>query len=400
MIRIRACVLPAALAAIACTAAAPWVAPRGVPVARAADAVDEAIEKFNERMKGADTQGKRTAIAEIALKKDPRVADAFLKYLRDPDDDVKIAICQNIGKQKDPKVAGPLKAIAEDKKNREKPKLVAAAVEGVGECDAKRNYKFLSDIAKKQLDYDGDIASAAIRAMANFPDRETVDDIIGILGSADYVTTKDSAQKKAARGAAKPVCIEMLKKLTNQAIDDVKVWQEWWKENKKTWKPTAPGEEVDINASMDYEDSAYKFRVTRPSKAWNFRKSPDKPDLSIEAMDEGQKAAWVTIQPVGTKNLKSKTPEAMEEEQRPNWESKMKDVKEGAVWGRKSRFAGETSCEDDFFGRHADHDAISVHNVYVEKDGVIFIINGVWKSGKSKALEEDIDKILDSFKFL
>ncbi len=369
------------------------------PVALALDSVDDAIDRFEERMKNAETNDKKTAIAELGLKKDPRVAKALTKWLRDPDDDVRIAVCQVIGKQKEPSVAGALIFIAEDKKNREKPKLVAAAVEAVGDVDPKRHYKFLHDVAKKQLDYNGDIAAAAIRSIAGHVTADTVDDLMKELDRTNDIKADMSAEKQAARNACKPVIIDCLKKMTGENISDPKVWREWWSDNKKTWKPRAPGEVVDVNASDTYEDSAYGFKVTKPSKAWTFKRVEGEPYIHVDASEDGMRAAWVEIVMQGTKNLASKTPSAMAEEMKGKTESKLRDLKEDSYWGKKIRFAGESACEDKVFGRHSDYDAAELHNVYVEKDGIMFNIYCVWKSGRSAALRDDIDRILDSFKF-
>ena len=279
----------------------------GSPPSARADVVEDKIKLFEDYVKNKpESQGLRNQIAELALLKDPRVATALRPLLRDKDDEVKIAVAQNIGKQGDPKVAAILVNMAEAKDlDKEKPKLMAALIEGVGDAAAKQNYKWLIDLAKKYLDSNGDIAAAAYRAASNYVTRDTVDDLIKELGRADYTTTKDNAVKRASRNACKPVLLDILKKVTGEQINDVKIWNEWWTKEKKTWKPPLAGSDgkKDINAADEFDDAAYGFVMKKPSRAWFFRKPEgNQPYLVVEALDEGQRAAWVELTVVGTKN--------------------------------------------------------------------------------------------------
>lgn len=393
-------VAAAALGGLAAAAATGTGASLLFPAARA-DAVDDAIKAFEEYLKtNPDSQGIRNQVAELSLRKDPRVGDALLPLLRHKDDDVKIAVAQNIGKQGNAKVVAYLKAMADHKDADEKPKVLAALLEGIGDGDAKRNYDYLMKIAKKQLDYNADIACAAFRAAANYVTVDTVEDLVKELARADYTTTADNPVKRAARGATKPVLLDLLKKVTGEEINDVKIWNEWWSRNKKSWKPPLPGQEArkDLNASDSFRDEAYGFEITKPSRAWMFRKPEGtQPYLILEALDEGQRAAWVELTCVGTKNYKSKTPDAWAEEMKGGLEGKFRDFKE-ADWTRKGRIGGENSVEQVLFGQHKDFDAVYMHNAYVEKGQVMYQFLCIWKSGKSAALKDDIGQILRDFK--
>jgi hypothetical protein len=395
---IRTRTLPALLTAAALLGGAVFGLSR--PDARA-DAVDDAVKAFEDYVASKpESQGLRNQVAELALRKDPRVAKALRPLLRHKDDEVKIAVAQNIGKQGDPRVALDLKAMADMKDMDENPKLMAALIEGIGDAAAKQNYEWLIKLAKKYLDSNGDIAGAAYRAAANYVTRDTVDDLIAELGRADYVTTKDNPVKKAARGACKPVLLDLLKKVTGEQIADVKIWDEWWSKEKKTWKPPLAGADgkKDINAADEFDDAAYGFVMKKPSRAWLFRK-PDggQPYLVLEALDEGQRAAWVELTVVGTKNYKSKTPEAWGEEMKASFEGKFRDIKE-AEWAKKGKVGGENAIEQIVFGQHKDFDAVAMHNAYLTRSEVMYQIVCFWKSGKPQALKDDIEEILKTFK--
>ncbi len=387
---------------LATTLAASLLLSLSPPAARA-DELGDAISQFQERMKAAtDAQGKRNAIAEIALKHDPRVAEALKPVLKDKDVDVRAAAAVAIGEQKEPKVAPMLINLceAEAKSKERSKKLIAAFVQGVGEADAKGQYKFLVDMLRKWLDYSEEVAGAAAKGMGNYRSRETVDDLVAQLMVADNVTTKDSAVKRAARNGTKPIIIEVLQKVTGKDIKEVRVWKDWWDNNDKTWKPAPEtAKEADLNAGDTFSDDAYGYMVKKPSKAWSFRKPKGEP-LVIEALEEGTLAARVLVQTIDVKGIASKTPEAMADEQKKKIEEEMKDIKaDQTEWGKKTRFAGESAVEQEVFGRHKEFDACRLKNVYIVHDGVMYLFRCMWKSGKPEALRDDLDRILASFKF-
>ncbi len=389
-----------AAAAVITVAAAALVLPgRGAPVR--ADTIDDAVKAFEDYLKTKpESSGIVNQIGDLAQKHHPKVAKAFMPLLRHADETVKIAVLQNIGKQNDPKVAGPLMGMFDAVEKEKRYKLLAAIAEGVGDADAKAHYDFLIKTAKKYLDINADVSSAAFRGCANNVCRETVDDLVKQVGVADYVTTADNPVKRAARNATKPVLNDLLRKITGEDINDVKIWNEWWKKNDKTWKPPVAGAEgkKDINASLVFADDAYGFELKKPNTRWSFRK-PDgnNPYLTMEALDEGQRAAWVELNVMGNKNLKSKTPEAMADEQKGGIEGKFREFKT-AEWDKKGMVAGEKSVEQILFGPHKDHDVVAMHNVYVLKSEVHYFLITYWKSGKAASLREDIEEIIKTFR--
>ncbi|HEU4394973.1 MAG TPA: HEAT repeat domain-containing protein [Planctomycetota bacterium] len=376
------------------------------PAPARADAIDDAVKSFEDYLKtNPDSQGIRNQIAELGLKKDPRVAKALTPLLKSPkyDDDVKIAVAQCIGEQGDPAVVGMLKTMADAKDiEKDKPKVLAAILEGIGDADAKRNYEFLMKIGKKQIDYNADVASAAFRAASLHVSVETVEDMLKELDKANTVFTNDSAQKQAGRNGTKPVLMEILKKLTGENISDVKAWKDWWNGVKKTgWKPPAPGESKteDLSKLESYSDAAYGYEVKRPNKAWIFRKgtSDNGPKISLEALDEGQRAAWCELYIYDTKGILQKRPEQLAQTWRENNEPKFRDFKE-QVWDRKTTCGGAGGLEMILVGQHKELDAVAMHNVFVEKSGMMYYWICVWKSGKPASMKEDIEEVLRSFR--
>lgn len=364
----------------------------------------EKVAAFKEYLKTKpEAGGLKNQIAELGGCKDKAVVDVLMPLVRDPkmDEEVKVTILQTVGKQGDKAIAATLLTMIDSKPWEEKPKLIAAALEGVGDADAAGRYDDIIKLAKKYLDSNGDIAIAGYKAASLHVSRESVDDFIKELGRSDYTTNKDSAPKRAARAAAKPAIIECLKKMTGKNIDDVKVWVDWWNDNKKTWVPPgAAGKEKpkDLNASDKFVNDAPPFEISKPNKVWTFREGGGNGHvLTIEASDDGQRAAWVEVIVQGTKNLKSKTPELYSKEVRETLEAKFRDLKV-AEWEKKSTISGQKAIEQILHGQHKELDAVHMRNCFVEEGGVMFALMCTFKTGKKASLETDIDTIIASFK--
>lgn len=367
------------------------------------DAVDRAVLEFGWYLDTKpDSLGLRNQIAELALRKDPRVAAALKPLLRHEDDDVKIAVARCIGEQGDPSVAALLENLADGKGMEGKPLLHAALLEGIGEADGKGHYKYLLKAAKKHLDTDPLVAAAAYRAAAQNVSRETVDDLVQELQRAFYVSANDGPVKMASRHECRAVLIGLLEGLTGEPLGgDVRIWTEWWRENGKTWKPPLPAaeESAALNATDTFESPGYGFSIRKPGPGWVFRRPGTRgPLLVVEALHEGRWAAWVEITAASTKNYKSKTPEAWAAEMRAGFEKKFRTIDE-AEWERTPRVAGEPAVEQVVRGMHRDHDAVVMRNVYVCRSGVMVQCISFRKEGTPPALEEDIEAILGSLRF-
>jgi len=371
---------------------------------RAEGTTAEKVTAFKEYLKTKpEAGGLKNQIAELGTCKDKAVVAALMPLLKDPkmDEEVKVTILQTVGEQGDKAVAGQLLGMIDSKPWEEKPKLIAAALEGVGEADAAGQYKEIFKLAKKYLDSNGEISSAAFRAASLHVTPDSVDDFVKQLDVANYTTTSDSAAKRAARDSTKPVIVECLKKMTGKAIEEVKEWKSWWSDNKKSFTPPGAGgkeKPKDINASMTFSNDANTFEISRPNKAWVFRDSAGNgPVVVIEASEDGARAAWVEVYTQDTKKMKSPTPELVSKEHRESLEPKFKDLKV-AEWEKKCSYGGEKGVEQVLNGQHKDLDAIHMRNVFIEHKGVMFTMLCVWKSGKKASLEDDIEEILRSFK--
>jgi hypothetical protein len=394
-----AAVLGTLAAGLALAAAMPPLDPAG-----AGEEVAKKLEEFKEYLKtNPDSQGIRNQIADLSLLKAPEVAEALMPLLRNPkyDDDVKIAVCQAVGKQGKKEIGAVLLNMADGKPWEEKPKLRAAAIEGAGDADAKANYKELMKIAKKYLPTNGDIAIAALRGCSQYVTRDTVEDMLAELTVVSSGLKASEAAKRPHYDAERPVIMELLKKMTGLDYGEPAAWKRWWDENKKTWEPPVPGKETkkDINASDTYSDSALGlYEIRKPNKRWTFKQTGTGPAVTLEALEEGQRAAWCDVFIQGAKNMKSQSAEALAKEVRDLIEPKFRDIKPGSTWEKPCSYGGVKGIEHVVTGQHKDFDAIHMHNVFLFENGFAYRIETYYKSGKAASLSEDIEAFLKSIR--
>jgi hypothetical protein len=381
-----------------------WLALAAVAFSPAPDPVDEAIAAFSERMaSNADTNARVNAIAEIALRRDPRVAAVLKPLLSDRVVEIRVAAAASIGEQKDPATAALLCGLYDkeaDRKERD-VRFLCALLEGIGEADAKGRYKILDKAARKWSDVDLEICRAAARSMALAKTPEAVGDLVALAERCDSMIpfqTSD-AWKDAYEATAKFVMGE-LSKLTGKDIKTSKAWREWWKDHGKGWKP---GGAADAPADPDaWGDDAGTFALKRPSKSWN-RIAVDRTDnwlFVAEARVDGAVAAKIWIRTADVSGLASQTASAMAAEKKPEIEGMMKDVKkEQTRWGAKTSLGGENAVLHEVFGRHPDFDTCFVRYVYSVHGGVMYFVRGMCKGGRDEPLRKEFDGLFASFRF-
>jgi hypothetical protein len=364
---------------------------------------EEDVKEFEDYLKTKpESQALRNRIADFCLRPDKAKVKVLMSVLRNPsyDDDVKVTVCQNIGKMGEPSVAGALMHIFDAKENEDKTKLRAAALEGAGDANAKGLFKELIKIGKKYVGTNGDLASAAYRAASVHVTRDCLEEVMKGLetvtpGSMDA----KAASKRPHFDAVRPVLISILKKMTGLDYGEPEAWKRWWDENEKTWTPPDPNaKEADLNASMEFKDVALGFQISRPNKRWLFRKGSGTTHvLTIEVLEEGQRAAWVEIYAQQSKNMKSQNAEALAKEVRDGLETKFRDFKE-ANWEKPCQYGGVRGVEQILVGRHKDLDAIHVHNVFLYENNFAYRIECTYKSGKQASFQNDLEEVIRSWK--
>ncbi len=368
------------------------------------DAVDDALAAFPDRFANAiDDRTRAVAVAELGLLKDPRVVPALRPHLSHPSIDVRVAVAAAIGEQRDPSVAPLLLSLfskEEDRKEPE-PRFLAALLEGVGEADSKRHFKPLSKAAWKWMEKDLQVCRAAAGALARARTPDAVGELVDLVEKADVRRldqADDSAWEKDFEATVDFLGGE-LRKATGKGIKNVKDWRDWWRENRKTWKPPSALDEAKPKDPDLFVDPAGKFTVRRPSVAWGWRESKN---LTVwaELQVEGRAAADFAVRSESTSALAAQTPGAMADEWKPKIEEDFKEImKEGTRYGVKTKFAGASAVMHEIHGRHAEHGMCTLRWVFVVKDGVSYRVMGVCRTSRTEAPWKEWDAFFASFRF-
>jgi hypothetical protein len=270
-------------------------------------------------------------------------------------------------------------------------------MEAIGDLAPAAKYDWLVKMGNKFLDTNGEISAAAWKGVGNSNTKQAVEDLVkaAVRCDASGGDKVVPAPVRANRGTAKGTIFNCLQKITGKDIKDSSVWDKWWRDEGKTWKPTPAGQDkADINTSDTYKDDAYGFSVKKPSKVWLFRKGDGHGAyLKLEAMDEGSPAAWIEIHVESIKNKTPDTAEGFATLDKGNFEPKFRNLKE-QVWDKKCSYGGAKGVEIILLGQHKDFDAVYMHNVYLLKSEIMYRFYCVWKSGKSQSLKDDLETLL------
>ena len=345
----------------------------------------------------------RVHLMDLMAERDPRTTEILIEVLREPPLDIQLLVdtCVYLANLGGPDATRALVEFAASRAvQRGDPELLAAALTAIGEADAEGQHEFLVGVARKFLDREESIARAAIRALAEGSRPRTVDDLVVLLEATE--APGDSEEARLRRISAKEEVAGALRTISGEDFpEDAKTWKEWWRRNRTTWRP--PGQrtepEADINAADAYRDEAYGFELKKPNRRWSFRRSESGiPSLVLEALYEGRRAAWVEVYVTGTRDSRSKTPEAMADEQATGIEGKFRELRM-AEWNRAGELGGEHAVEQVLFGLHKDFDVVRMRNVYALKDETLYCLITCWRSGTPISLRDDIDAILGSFRW-
>jgi hypothetical protein len=368
------------------------------------DAVDDALAAFQERMANAPGPKERElAVHEVALHRDPRVAAALKPLLAHAELEIRVAAAQTIGEQRDPSVLPMLVGLLEREDEKKEPSrpFLAALAEGIGECDAKGGYKPLERLAKKWIDLDPDVARPAARGMGRARTAQAVEDLIDLLERSDgmYLQQTSDAWEKAYEFTSEFLQAE-LRKATGKDIKNTKSWRDWWRQNRRNWKPPAEGDDAGAAAAADdWTDPSGKYSIRRPGPGWAWQETKHL-DVLAQRRAEGRFAAefWVRSEVAG--NLASQTPSAAADEWRPKIEAAWKEVRADRTrWGAKIRYAGESAVMHEIHGRHAEFGVCTQRYIYALRKGVLYRIVGTCTAAPGEPIHAEWEKFFESFRF-
>ncbi|HEU4394104.1 MAG TPA: HEAT repeat domain-containing protein [Planctomycetota bacterium] len=370
----------------------------------APDALDEALAAFRERMVSAPgVKERELAVHEIALHRDPRVAAALKPLLSHADLEVRVAAAATIGEQKDPSILPALVLLLEKEDDQKEPSrpFLAALAEGIGECEPKAGYKPVQKLARKWIDLDPDVARPAARAMGRVRNPQAVEDLLDLLERSESMRLSQTSDAwKNAYDFTSEFLAGELRTVTGKDIRNTKSWRDWWRQNKRSWKPPAEGEGVATTESGDeWSDPAGKYSLRRPGPGWAWQEAKYA-DVVAERRSEGRFVARIWVKSEVAGNLASQTPAAAAEEWRPRLEKYWKEIRPDRTrWGAKIRFAGEPAVMHDVHGRHPDHGICTERTIFVLRKGVLFRVVATCLAAPGEPIWLEWETFLESFRF-
>lgn len=368
--------------------------------AKAADAMKDAIDQFEDRMKGADEASQVSLIEQFAKAhpEDEDAAKAISRYFGDRSKAVQVAAIRAVGSYKDRKFFGPFMAMI--KRSEDEPEVLAAVLEAIGELGDKRAKKELIDTAKKWLPKDARVSKAAIIGIGKIPAKDNVDELIKLMDmtypSAPSGSGKTiSAETRKTYADARPAILEALSILTGWDFESPRAWSRFWENEGRRWKPGK--EQPDLTKIDEWEDPGYGFRIEKPSDLWVFTK-PEGTRISIQHSKESVIQAQVYVQAYDMQNYAAMTADQKAAAQIDKFRNSWKDIKEESIVREPIRIGRDKGVMQSFTGMDTNGNTMKVREIFVAKDEFMYVVHGWVRTGLDEKLFEDIGKILDSFK--
>jgi hypothetical protein len=366
----------------------------------AADPEKDAVDKFEEDMKGADEAGKIALIEGLAKQfpEGKEAQKALWKLTRDRSQAVAVAAIGAIGAVKDKKNFGKFVGLIDA--FEDEPKLMAAAILALSDLEDKRAKDTFIDIAKKWLTKNALVASAAATGLGKISAKESVDELIKLLDltyphqSPNGPAVSDVTRKTLAD--SRPAIMGALSTLTGWDFGDPRAWTKFWDSESKRWKPGAVL--PDMTKVSEWDDPGYGFSIKTPSKKWVFAPS-DGCRISMSRGEDNVMQANVYIQAYDMSNYTSLTAEAKAQSREDEYRQSYKDIKEESWVHEPFRVGKDKGVMHSFTGLSASGSVLRVKNVFVVKDEFMYVIGSWMRSGMSKEIEDEIDKAIESFRF-
>lgn len=369
--------------------------------AKAADAMKDAIDQFEEKMKDAD-EATQVSLIEQFAKEHPDSEDAakaISKFFGDRSKAVQVAAIKAVGSYKDKKFFGPFMGMM--KRAEDDPEVLAAVLEAIGELGDKRAKKDLIDVAKKWLPRDARVAKAAIIGIGKIPARENVDELIKLMDmtfpSLPSNSSKSiSTETRKTLADSRPAILEALSTLTGWDFDDPRAWERFWENEGRRWKPGQ--EKPDLTKIDEWEDPGYGFKLEKPSDKWVFTR-PDGTRISLQRGHEGVIQAQVYVQAYDMKNYAAMTADAKAAELMDRYKNSWKDIKEDSIVREPVRVGRDKGVAQSFTGMDSNGNTMKVREIILVKDEFMYVVHGWVRTGLDDEIFQDVGKIIDSFQF-
>jgi HEAT repeat protein len=355
-------------------------------------AADESSD-LRKMLKSKKERDRLEAIDLLSVSALENSSSLIARCLRDPSPKVRAAAARSLGVVGDKAALSRLLGAAKSlKKDNATLAEVCAAL---GEIASPAAIRPLAGIAKREMSRNETLTKAAVAALGKIRDRESVKELIGLLGSA----TPSSTASTYSYGHPKLMAPirAALKELTGERLGAHSAWADWWRRVKRGYKfPEDP--KAALRAKV-FRDDGHRFKVERPN-GWKFtRPSGVLLEVRYSAKKEEAVTGYVQVRAYDPKSKSPSTAEELADLYAAQFEDRFKNIREGE-FGTVGRLSGEPAIRQRLVGLTSGGDIVEVRQWIVLYRGNLFTLRAVLSSEAGDAVKKELDAILRSFKFI
>ncbi|MHC4469515.1 MAG: HEAT repeat domain-containing protein [Planctomycetota bacterium] len=370
-------------------------APLALLLALAATAAPaDEVSDLRKLLKSKRVQDRLEAVELLSVSASKSASSMIAKSLRDPSPKVRAAAARGLGVFGDKVALTRLLGAVKSLKKDEATLIEVCAA--LGEIGAPAATDPLAGIAKREMSRNAALTKAAIAALGKIRDRESVKELIGLLGTA----TPSSTATTYSYGHPEflvPIRA-VLTQLTGERLGAHAVWADWWRRVKRGYHfPKSP------NAALQgkvFRDEGYRFKVERPSTArWEFLRPNG---VLLEARFRGSKdeatTASLQVRAHNTRDHSPSTPGELAKRYAAEFEGRFKDIKESELDG-VGRLSGKSAVFQRLVGLTRYGRVVELRQWIAIHRGNLFTVRAMLSSGAAEAVKKELDVIVRSFKF-
>jgi len=350
---------------------------------------------LRKELKSADKSVRIGAIRALSESDEKHKTTLIAGRLRDSSPEVRAAAIDALGSIGDrvavSKLLRAMKAFGKD------PESLAKVCMALGRTGSPAAVDSLAKLALKEMSRDAALTKVAILALGGIRDRKSVEQLIGILGSATPVST--SRTYSYGHPALMAPIRSALQRLTGLKLYSHSEWAGWWRRARKRYK--FPENPATLLSRQVYRDEGFLFELTRPDgDRWEFTRPRG---LAIQARlrKTGADASYAAVQ-VRASSARSSSPSSpagLADYLENRFEDEFKDIKDVERKDR-GRISGRPAVYHRVVGMLQGGLVVELRQWVVLYEGNLYTIRAIVSSGAAEKVELELEEILKSIRFL
>ncbi len=358
-------------------------------------AAESSERDLRKELKSADDAVRISAIEALSESDEKNKAKLIAGRLKDSSPEVRAAAAGALGRIGGRVAVGKLlramKAFSKD------PESLAKVCAALGQTGSPAAVDALAKLALKEMSRDATLTKAAVAALGEIRDRRSIEELVGILGSATPV--RSARTYSYGHPALMAPTRSALQRLTGLKLYSYSEWSDWWRRTRKRYKfPDDPATQL---ARQVYRDEGFLFEMTRPDgDRWEFSQPRG---LAIQARlrRTGSEASYAAVQ-IRATSARSSTPSSqsgLADYLEDRFEDEFKDIKDVERQDR-DRISGRPAVYHRVVGMLQGGLVVELRQWVVLYQGNLYTIRAISSSGAAEKVKREMEKILKSIRFL